>query len=119
VPIALTNPERRFSLPGRLVGVCGLNIDPYTSDRSVGRIRRLYVREEFRNIGVGRQLVQAVIATAQSRFDSLRVRTENPEAASFYERLGFRRRVGVPDCTHTLELRINGETGPAADQPGN
>jgi len=96
---------------GWLVGVGGLNVDPYTSDRRVGRIRRLYVLEEFRHVGAGRQLVQAIIATAQGRFDSLRVRTENPEAASFYERLGFRRRIGVADCTHTLELGINAETG--------
>ena len=28
---------------GRLVGVCGLNVDPYLDDPSVGRVRHLYV----------------------------------------------------------------------------
>lgn len=28
---------------GRLVGVCGLNVDPYLDDSSVGRVRHLYV----------------------------------------------------------------------------
>jgi GNAT superfamily N-acetyltransferase len=75
----------------------------------VGRVRHLYVLTEFRRLGIGRQLVQAVVASAQSRFGSLRLRTETLEAAAFYERLGFRRRVGVPDCTHTLELEIKAD----------
>src|SRR5262249_26144498 len=64
---------------GRLVGVCGLNGDPYTADQKIGRLRRLYVLEGFRRAGVGRQLVQAVLAAAQGRFRSLRLRTESPE----------------------------------------
>ena len=92
---------------GELVGVCGLNIDPYAADRRVGRVRHLYVLAELRRLGIGRQLVAAVIASAQGRFALLRLRTDSVEAAAFYERLGFRRRVGLPDCTHTLELQIN------------
>jgi GNAT superfamily N-acetyltransferase len=89
---------------GRLVGVCGLNIDPYACDPQVGRVRRLYVLAEFRRLGVGRRLMEAVVAAARGRFASLRLRTESPEAAEFYERLGFHRRDGMPDCTHTLEF---------------
>jgi GNAT superfamily N-acetyltransferase len=100
----------RFDQPGealfaarvgeRLVGVCGLNIDPYAADRWVGRVRHLYVLAEFRRLGVGRRLVEAVVASAQGRFASLRLRTESAEAAAFFERLGFRRRLGTPDYTH-------------------
>jgi GNAT superfamily N-acetyltransferase len=89
---------------GRLVGVCGLNVDPYASDRRVRRVRRLYVLEEFRRRGVGRQLVQAGVAWARGSFAALRLRTESPPAAAFYERLGFRRQTAVADCTHALEL---------------
>jgi GNAT superfamily N-acetyltransferase len=92
---------------GRLVGVCGLNIDPYAADGRVGRIRRLYVLAEFRRLGIGRRLMAAVLAAAQGRFTSVQLRTESPQAAAFYERLGFRRRAGVPDCTHALELESN------------
>jgi GNAT superfamily N-acetyltransferase len=96
---------------GRLVGVCGLNVDPYAADPGVGRVRRLYVLAECRRLGVGRRLVQAVLDAGRGRFGSLRLRTESPQAAAFYERLGFRRLVGVPECTHGLDL---GEASSAA-----
>jgi GNAT superfamily N-acetyltransferase len=89
---------------GTLVGVCGLNADPYAVDPAVGRVRRLYVLREFRNRGIGRHLVQIVLQYARARFRSLRVWTENPVASALYERLGFLPSVGVPDCTHLLVL---------------
>jgi GNAT superfamily N-acetyltransferase len=92
---------------GRLVGVCGLNIDPYAANQRIGRVRRLYVLSAFRRLGIGRRLVEAVLEAAQGRFASLRLRTGSPEAAAFYEGLGFRRRIGMPDCTHSLEFETN------------
>jgi GNAT superfamily N-acetyltransferase len=107
----------RFDKPGeaffaawsgeRLVGVCGLNVDPYTTDPQVGRVRHLYVLVEFRLLGVGRQLVAAVVTSAQGRFAALRLRTDSPKAAAFYERMRFRR-VGAADCSHMRELEVNG-----------
>src|SRR5262245_767723 len=49
------------TLHGRMVGVCGLNVDPYTSAARVGRVRHLYVLVEHRHLGVGRQLVDEII----------------------------------------------------------
>ncbi|MGH9331210.1 MAG: GNAT family N-acetyltransferase [Vicinamibacterales bacterium] len=89
---------------GEVVGVCGLNVDPYADEPTVGRVRHLYVLVAHRRRGIGRQLVTEVIETARSRFDRLRLRTENAGAAQFYETLGFRRSVGVRDCTHIMEL---------------
>jgi GNAT superfamily N-acetyltransferase len=89
---------------GQLVGVCGLNVDPYAGNPRVGRVRRLYVHASYRRRGIGRQLVEAVIRSATGVFDSLRLRTENPEAARFYEALGFRPCAGVADCTHIRAL---------------
>jgi GNAT superfamily N-acetyltransferase len=94
---------------GQLVGVCGLNADPYSPKWGVGRVRHLYVLRDFRRRGIGRRLVEAVVAAARRRFSSLRLRTENPEAAVYYERLGFQQRVGMPDCTHALDLEINAQ----------
>src|SRR3989442_1637640 len=41
---------------GELVGVCGLNIDPYAANDRIGRLRHLYVRSAFRRRG-GRSFV--------------------------------------------------------------
>lgn len=104
----------RFHQPGealfgswigeRLVGVCGLNIDPYAENKSIGRIRHLYVLATFRRLGIGSRLMEAVIASARGRFSSLRLRTNSADAAAFYERLGFQRQDGMPNYTHALKL---------------
>jgi GNAT superfamily N-acetyltransferase len=111
----------RFDLPGEvlfggwagrhLVGVCGLNVDPYAADPLDGRVRRLYVLAQFRRRGIGRRLVQAVLAAAAGRFVRLRLRTESPAAALFFERLGFHRQAGEPEGTFTLELAIDRYVG--------
>jgi len=88
----------------RLVGVCGLNVDPYAGEGRVGRVRHLYVLTAYRRHGVGRQLLGAVIAAAHGPFAALRLSTVNPEAARLYEALGFRRHAGDARCTHVLEL---------------
>jgi len=89
---------------GAVVGVCGLNADPYGAGPAVGRVRRLYVLAAYRGGGVGRRLVQAVVSASAGHFRRLRVRTENPQAGRLYERLGFVPVAGEADCTHALEL---------------
>jgi GNAT superfamily N-acetyltransferase len=98
---------------GRVVGVCGLTVDPYIASPRVGRVRRLYVAAMHRRAGVGRQLVGEVICSARSRFDVLRLRTNDPSAARFYTGLGFLPSVGEPDCTHVMDLR----PAPDAEHP--
>lgn len=92
-------------IAGQTVGVCGLNVDPYTAALNVGRVRHLYVLSTYRRLGIGRYLVTEVMEAARGRFDRLRLRTANPAAAELYERLGFRRCADVADCTHVLDLR--------------
>jgi GNAT superfamily N-acetyltransferase len=91
-------------LGGRIIGVCGLNSDPYRCGGRVGRVRHLYVAVEFRRRGIGRLLVAVVVRTARNAFEQLRLRTDSEPAARFYEVLGFRRCAGEADCTHALEL---------------
>ena len=91
-------------MDGHLVGVCGLNVDPYGASPSVGRVRHLYVLTVHRRLGVGRRLVAEVIRVAAGRFDRLRLRTHNPAAARLYEALGFRP-ADEADCTHAMEVR--------------
>jgi GNAT superfamily N-acetyltransferase len=92
------------TLDSRVIAVCGLNVDPYTSEARVGRVRHLYVLARYRRSGIGRRLVAEVIAAARPSFARLRLRTDTAEAARFYERPGFRPCVGLSNCTHTLEL---------------
>jgi GNAT superfamily N-acetyltransferase len=89
----------------QIVGVCGLNVDPYTARGRVGRVRHLYVMEAYRRQGIARRLVAEVIAAARGTFDRLRLRTENPRAGRFYEAVGFVPCAGEADCTHALDLR--------------
>jgi GNAT superfamily N-acetyltransferase len=92
-------------IDGRLVGACGLNVDPYTEAAGVGRVRHLYVLSAYRRLGVGGQLVARVMDAARGRFGRLRLSTQNPEAAQLYERMGFSRSTGAPDHTHFLDIQ--------------
>ena len=92
---------------GRMVGVCGLNVDPYATEPAVGRVRHLYVLSAYRKLGVGRRLVAEVIAAGRGPFRMLRLRTRDPAATRLYERMGFRRCADVAECTHLMTLRCD------------
>jgi ribosomal protein S18 acetylase RimI-like enzyme len=104
----------RFDRPGEalfvarvgddVVGVCGLNVDPYAGDSTIGRVRHLYVLVPHRRSGIGEQLVADVLEAARGRFERLRLRTTNAIAARLYERLGFRRTAAARDRTHELDV---------------
>ncbi|WAL58660.1 GNAT family N-acetyltransferase [Thermocoleostomius sinensis] len=106
--------KNRFDQPGeaffvatqddRIIGLCGLNRDPYINDPSIGRIRRLYVKQAERRQGVGRALVQRVIAEACPTFKWLHVRTDNPLADRFYQSLRFLPCADDKQVTHKLKL---------------
>ncbi|MGG3279928.1 GNAT family N-acetyltransferase [Paenibacillus solani] len=87
----------------RVIGVCGLNQDPF-SNEDIGRIRRLYVLEGFRRQGVGKRLVEAVIHRARGHYSKLVLRTDNPRAGEFYKKLGFREMQNNERITHVLDL---------------
>src|ERR1700722_2351975 len=86
------------AINGRVIGVCGLNVDGYTTEPRTGRVRHLYVLLGHRRQGIGTRLVHEVIAAARGNYDRLRLRTANPQAAAFYAHLGFQLTVGAPDC---------------------
>jgi GNAT superfamily N-acetyltransferase len=86
-------------------------VDPYTTDPAVGRLRNLYVLPEYRGQGIGASLTRSVIALAASVYQSLRLRAGTPQAAKFYERLGFTPTAGVPDCTHIYSFELSNFSG--------
>ena len=86
----------------RLLGIGGLNRDPYINDPRAGRLRHLYVMKDERRAGIGRDLVERILGHATSNFDSVRLWTDR--AASFYDRLGFDR-VDGPKMTHVYLIR--------------
>jgi GNAT superfamily N-acetyltransferase len=88
---------------GELVGVGGLNRDPYSPEPRVGRLRHLYVAVAHRKAGIGRVLVAALVDAARPHFDVLRLRTDTDAAARFYEALGFAP-VSSPHASHRMAL---------------
>jgi GNAT superfamily N-acetyltransferase len=107
----LVSGSNRFQRPGealfvardddRIVAVCGLNVDPYAGEH-VGRVRHLYVRAAYRQRGVGRMLVGAVVAHGRQSFTRLHLCTHDAWAARFYEAVGFRPEAGNPHFSHAL-----------------
>lgn len=86
-----------------LVGICGLNKDPYQKQGNVGRLRHLFVSEAGRGHGVGSALVRAILERAKGSFDVVRLRTDPDVRGRFYERLGFKR-TSEPDATHAIRI---------------
>jgi GNAT superfamily N-acetyltransferase len=86
-----------------LVGVGGLNTDPYLMRADVGRVRHLYVLGDWRHQGVGRALVGRILSEAQGVFGELRLRTDTEEAGAFYVRCGFDAE-STPTASHRLRL---------------
>ena len=72
---------------GVLAGIGGLSVEPVVPDAL--RMRRFYVRPNFRRHGVGRQLVMALLA--QARPNRLITANAAPGSVAFWESIGFTR----------------------------
>lgn len=76
------------TIQDEVVGVCGLNKDPYNDKEGIGRLRHLYVLSKYRNLGIAHQLLEQIKKMATS-FTVMTLRTSNPVADRFYTRNGF------------------------------
>lgn len=93
--------SNRFQAPGealfaafdsdRLIGIGGLNRDPYESAEVVARVRRLYVLPAARRQGVASLLMKAIEDHAAQHFRRIQLYTSSAEAGSFYVGLGYRK----------------------------
>jgi len=88
----------------RLIGVCGVNRDPYSKDDSMCRLRRLFVLPGFRRRGVGTLLVERAMIGARDHFTAARLRTLDDQSASFFEAIGFRKVEDQEAATHEMKF---------------
>ena len=92
------------SLDGLIVGVCGLNVDPFTLKTGIGRLRHLYVDSGWRKRQVGSALLSEILKDSGHWFDFINTNAP-PSAFTFYERAGFIALTGIEKVTHHLCLR--------------
>lgn len=95
------------SVQGRVVGIGGLNRDPYFRDPHVGRLRHLYVGSAWRRCGIGHLLVTQLILEANRHYQLLTLRTDTQAADLFYQKRGFKTYPKWEHTTHHFQL---GET---------
>lgn len=84
-----------------IIGIGGLNQDPYLDDPQVGRVRHVYIMKKYRGHGLSRVLLNLIIDLAKKHYTTLRLATHNPIAASLYESLGFEK-IDEIKATHVM-----------------
>jgi len=85
----------------RLLAIGGINCG---SDR-LGRLRRCYVCRKARRQGLGRQLVQHILAFAQPHYSQVGLCCDTDAADRFYRAVGVAHTNSVQGVTHIIELR--------------
>jgi GNAT superfamily N-acetyltransferase len=92
------------SIEGAVVGIGGLNRDPYFNDPKIGRLRHLYVESAWRRHGVGSLLVNQIIYETDRHYQLLTLRTNTLAADKFYQKSGFKTHPNWEHTTHHLQL---------------
>lgn len=85
------------------IGICGLNQET-SINKKIGRIRRLYVEPQYRNKGIGKELIKAIINHGRPYFKRLVLKTDNEKAYTFYKGLGFKETDGIENQSHYIDL---------------
>ena len=98
--------EGLFLVMGEAVttAMAAVVVDQRVDDGRTARLKFVYVTAALRTQGIGRQLLDACTARARQGWSVLTLHTDNPAAASLYERYGFRRCHDRAHTTHRLEL---------------
>jgi ribosomal protein S18 acetylase RimI-like enzyme len=75
----------------RLIGIAGFYVQPRPKHRHKGMLWGMYVRPDHRSAGIGRKLVEAIIAHARQHVELLQlfVVADNLPARRLYASLGF------------------------------
>ncbi len=72
-----------------LIGIGGLNQDPYTEDNKIGRLRRFYISKDYRRIGLGNLLLNRLLSHAEKYFQIVILHTDTKQGDAFYMANGF------------------------------
>ncbi|MFB5548298.1 GNAT family N-acetyltransferase [Bacillus cereus] len=72
-----------------LIGVGGLNEDPYTKDNKIGRLRRFYISRDYRRLGLGNLLLNQLLCHAEKYFAVIVLHTDTKQGDVFYTANGF------------------------------
>ena len=87
-----------------LIGIGGINRDPYRQNKQVGRLRRFYIKADHRHQGLGALLLQYILAEKGKSFQEIQLYTDTASAAKFYEKEGFERVFQNSHFSHRLIL---------------
>ncbi|OTX33191.1 GNAT family N-acetyltransferase [Bacillus thuringiensis serovar brasilensis] len=73
----------------KLIGIGGLNADPYTENNKIGRLRRFYIAKDYRRIGLGKLLLNKLLSHAEKYFKVVVLHTDTKQGDVFYTANGF------------------------------
>lgn len=93
-----------YNTDGILVAIGGLNVDPFSENQKIGRLRRFYVASSYRRKGVGALLLNEIIPNARRHFEVLVLNTDTESADKFYTSLGFSKEAKYKKSSHYLNL---------------
>jgi GNAT superfamily N-acetyltransferase len=93
-----------FNKKGEMIAIGGLNIDPFSNQPYIGRLRRFYVSKEYRRNGIGSLLLKKIINEAEKYFKILVLHTDTKPAEDFYASFGFSKENLYANSTHYMEL---------------
>ena len=84
---------------GELAAIGAQSYDEYDPSPAHRRLRHFYVSPQWRRIGVGRVVAEALIEDAFALAPRLHLRATRPLSAAFWDAMGFKR-VERADRTH-------------------
>ncbi|CAM4032230.1 GNAT family N-acetyltransferase [Mesobacillus thioparans] len=94
-----------FSEDGTLMAIGGLNQDTFSNEREVGRLRRFYVRQEYRRHGIGSLLVKRIMDEANNHYKVLVLHTDTEQGDLFYCSIGFSKGDRYPNSSHYIDCK--------------
>ncbi|OPD55822.1 GNAT family N-acetyltransferase [Bacillus anthracis] len=84
----------------KLIGIGGLNADPYTENNKIGRLRRFYIAKDYRRIGLGKLLLNKLLSHAEKYFKVVVLHTDTKQGDVFYTANGFVKREVYKRSSH-------------------